>query len=192
MSSRRAISSLSAWDITSACSPARRTFVARKRCSWRRYLNARADGARDLVMRYGWNAVSYKILHPGMRLRFSRAGDAVVGYALFGRVWIIAGAPVCAPERLSDVALEIEADAGRRNERVMFFGAGARLERAYAARGDHSLVCIGAQPTWEPSAWSGIVQHKASLRAQTRVASIVVGVLRAAHDHEATELARPR
>ena len=117
-------------------------------------------------MRYGWNAVSYQILNPGMRLWFSRAGDAVVGYALFGRVWIIAGAPVCAPERLSDVALEIEADAGRRNERVVFFGAGARLERAYAARGDHSLVCIGAQPTWEPSAWSGIVQHRASLRAQ--------------------------
>ena len=117
-------------------------------------------------MRHGWNAVSYQILNPGMRLWFSRAGDAVAGYARFGRVWIIAGAPVCAPERLSDVALEIEADAWMHNERVVFFGAGARLERAYAERRDHSLVCIGAQPTWEPSAWPAIVQHKSSLRAQ--------------------------
>jgi phosphatidylglycerol lysyltransferase len=122
--------------------------------------------ARRLVMRHGWNAVSYQILNPGMRLWFSRAGDAVAGYARFGRVWIIAGAPVCAPERLSDVALEIEADAWMHNERVVFFGAGARLERAYAERSDHSLVCIGAQPTWKPSAWPAIVQHKSSLRAQ--------------------------
>jgi len=122
--------------------------------------------ARDLVMRYGWNAVAYQILNPGMRLWFSSAGDAVAGYVSFGRVMIIAGAPVCRRERLPDVALELEADARARGERVVFFGAGARLEQAYAARPDHSLVRIGAQPVWEPRRWPEIVRQKASLRAQ--------------------------
>jgi phosphatidylglycerol lysyltransferase len=129
-------------------------------------VKAEWHAARALVMRYGWNAVSYQILNPGMRLWFSAAGDAVAGYVSFGRVWTIAGAPICPPERLADVALELETDARAHRHRVVFFGAGARLEQAYAARGDHSLVRIGAQPVWEPSAWTDIVRHKASLRAQ--------------------------
>ena len=122
--------------------------------------------ARDLVMRYGWNAVAYQILNPGMRLWFSSAGDAVAGYVSFGRVMIIAGAPVCRGERLPEVALELEAYAHARGERVVFFAAGARLEQAYAARPDHSLLRICAQPVWEPGRWADVVRHKASLRAQ--------------------------
>jgi phosphatidylglycerol lysyltransferase len=101
-----------------------------------------------------------------MRLWFSGAGDAVAGYASFGRVRVVAGAPVCRRERLADVARELEADASACGERVVFFGAGARLEQAYATRSDHSLVRIGAQPVWKPSAWQAIVHGKASLRAQ--------------------------
>jgi phosphatidylglycerol lysyltransferase len=122
--------------------------------------------ARDLVMRYGWNAVAYQILNPGMRLWFSATRDAVAGYAAFGRVWIVAGAPICPPDRLSEVAREIEDAAHERGARVLFFGAGSRLEHAYAHRTDHSLVRIGAQPTWEPGAWPDIVRYKSSLRAQ--------------------------
>src|SRR5512133_149443 len=103
-------------------------------------------------MRYGWNAVSYQLLNPGMQHWFSREGDAV--------------APVCAPERLAAAAAELEADAAMRRARVLYFGAGERLERAYAARADHSLVRLGAQPVWDPAAWPGIVARKASLRAQ--------------------------
>jgi phosphatidylglycerol lysyltransferase len=122
--------------------------------------------ARDLVMRHGWNAVAYQILNPGICLWFSSSGDAVAGYARFGHVRIVAGAPVCPPDRLLDAAVELEADANSHGERVVFFGAGERLERVYAARVDHALVRIGAQPTWEPNAWPTIVREKASLRAQ--------------------------
>jgi phosphatidylglycerol lysyltransferase len=124
------------------------------------------DAARALVMRYGWNAVSYQILNPGMHHWFSREGDAVVGYVPFGRTWVVAGAPVCTPERLAAAAAELEADAAARRARVLYFGAGERLERTYAARAEHSLVRLGAQPVWDPAAWSDIVAHKASLRAQ--------------------------
>jgi phosphatidylglycerol lysyltransferase len=122
--------------------------------------------ARALVMRHGWNAVSYQLLNPGMQHWFSRHGDAVAGYASFGRTWVVAGAPVCAPERLASAAAELESDAAARGARVLFFGAGERLERVSAARPDHSLVRLGAQPVWDPIEWEGIVRRKASLRAQ--------------------------
>lgn len=122
--------------------------------------------ARALVMRYGWNAVAYQILNPGMRLWFSRAGDAVAGYVTHGQVRVVAGAPVCHPDRVSEVAFELDADASADGERVLFFGAGRRLEEVYTRRGDRALVRIGAQPTWDPNAWPAIVRTKASLRAQ--------------------------
>ena len=124
------------------------------------------ESARQLVLRFGWNAVAYQILNPGMRLWFSREGDAVAGYATFRGVWVVAGAPVCAHERLDAVAAELEADAAEHGREVLFFGAGERLDSVFAARGDHCLVPLGAQPVWEPSAWQSIVRGKASLRAQ--------------------------
>jgi phosphatidylglycerol lysyltransferase len=122
--------------------------------------------ARALVLRHGWNAVAYQILNRGMRRWFAGAGDAVVGYVPFGRTRVVAGAPVCAPERLAAVTAELEADAAAHGQRLLFFGAGERLERAYAARPDHALVRLGAQPVWEPHAWAATVAAKASLRAQ--------------------------
>lgn len=129
-------------------------------------IDASWDAARALVLRHGWNAAAYQILNPGMRLWFSRQGDAVAGFAVHGRVRVVAGAPVCAPERLRDAAEELETDAAAAGERVVFFGAGSRLERAYAASATHSLVDLGAQPVWDPREWPAIVARHASLRAQ--------------------------
>jgi phosphatidylglycerol lysyltransferase len=117
-------------------------------------------------MRHGWNAVAYQILNPGMRHWFSRHRDAVAGFVSFGGVRVVAGAPVCAPDRLAAAAAELEADAEACGERVLFFGAGARLEQVYGRRSDHSLVRLGAQPVWDPASWPEIVRGKASLRAQ--------------------------
>jgi phosphatidylglycerol lysyltransferase len=147
--------------------------------------------ARDLVFRHGWNAVSYQILNPGMRLWFSRRRDAVAGYASFGSVWTVAGAPICRADRLPNVADELETDARARGARVVFFGAGTRLEQAYSARHDHTLVRIGAQPAWEPSAWAGIVRQKASLRAQlnrARNKGVVVHEWSPGHAQESQQL----
>lgn len=129
-------------------------------------LDPRWPAARALVLRHGWNAVAYQILNPGMRLWFSRAGDAVAGYAAYGGVRVVAGAPVCTEARLEEVAAELEADTNARGERLLFFGAGARLERVMVRRGGHQLVRLGAQPVWDPQGWSEIVRRKASLRAQ--------------------------
>ncbi|MEO8560776.1 MAG: DUF2156 domain-containing protein [bacterium] len=122
--------------------------------------------ARALVMRHGWNAVAYQILNPGVSLWFSAARDAVAGYATFAGVRVVVGAPVCAPDRLAEVAHELESATNRTGQRVLYFGAGVRLERLYRGSPAHQLVQLGAQPVWNPREWEDIVRRKASLRAQ--------------------------
>ncbi|HMI57811.1 MAG TPA: phosphatidylglycerol lysyltransferase domain-containing protein, partial [Gemmatimonadaceae bacterium] len=80
--------------------------------------------ARALVLEHGWNATAYQILNPGIAHWFSRAGDAVIGYVTRSGVRVVAGAPVCAEERLHDVVAEFAADARAAGDRVCYFGAG--------------------------------------------------------------------
>jgi phosphatidylglycerol lysyltransferase len=127
-----------------------------------------AARAREIVLRHGWNATAYQILNPGIALWFSRDGDAVVGYVRRSGVRVVAGAPVCAPERLRDVVVEFAESARDARDRVCYFGAGERLEstiRAFGARAC-GTVGLGAQPSWDPRGWPAIVARRASLRAQ--------------------------
>jgi phosphatidylglycerol lysyltransferase len=73
---------------------------------------------------------------------------------------------VCTLERIAEVAAEFEEFAGSQGERVCYFGAGERLESVYKRDGSHSIVGLGAQPSWDPAGWPSIVGGKASLRAQ--------------------------
>jgi phosphatidylglycerol lysyltransferase len=122
--------------------------------------------ARALVMRYGWNAMAYQILNPGMAHWFTPAGDGVVGYVATSSTWVVAGAPICAPERLAEVAKRFEAEATRQGRRVCYFGAQERLNEALSARAPAARLLLGAQPIWHPGGWVQIVSGKASLRAQ--------------------------
>jgi phosphatidylglycerol lysyltransferase len=122
--------------------------------------------ARELVLRYGWNATAYQIINPGIELWFSPIYEAVVGFVRAHNTLVVAGAPVCAPERLADVAAEFEQAARRDGKRVCYFGAEARLEALYRGAATHSMVLLGAQPAWRPPNWPKIVSRRASLRAQ--------------------------
>ncbi|HEX6965931.1 MAG TPA: DUF2156 domain-containing protein [Gemmatimonadaceae bacterium] len=122
--------------------------------------------ARELVLRHGWNATAYQILNPGIRYWFSRRGDAVVGFVTRHHVRVVAGAPVCAADRLADVSAEFERDAHAAGERVCYFGAERRLEATYAQRPTHSMIALGAQPSWDPGTWPRMIAARASVRAQ--------------------------
>ncbi|HEU0175886.1 MAG TPA: DUF2156 domain-containing protein [Blastocatellia bacterium] len=122
--------------------------------------------ARELVLRYGWNATAYQIINPGIELWFSSICEAVVGFVRAHNTLVVAGAPICARERLADVAAEFEGAAWRDGKRVCYFGAEARLESLYRGATTHSMVLLGAQPTWRPLNWLKIISHRASLRAQ--------------------------
>jgi phosphatidylglycerol lysyltransferase len=122
--------------------------------------------ARELVLRHGWLATAYQILNPGLKLWFSPTGDAVAGYASWGRVRVAAGAPICALEDLQAAAEAFEADARAEGMSVCYFAAGARLEGILRRESGYAKVLLGAQPVWDPAAWKGILAGRPSLRAQ--------------------------
>jgi len=124
------------------------------------------DRARELVLAFGWNTTAYQILNPGIQFWFSAQGDAVVGYVPAGTRWVVAGAPVCAPERLASVAEELEHDARRSGRRIVYFGAEGRLDALYGNGQRHARLLLGSQPMWRPAAWHGRVHSRASMRAQ--------------------------
>jgi phosphatidylglycerol lysyltransferase len=124
------------------------------------------ERARELVMRFGWNAAAYQILNPGIELWFSSAGDGVVGVVPHRGTLVVGGAPVCDLSRLDAVAAEFVADAHAHGQRVCYFGAGERLDDRYVADAAWSRVLLGAQPVWDPRNWSAVVGKRGSLRAQ--------------------------
>jgi phosphatidylglycerol lysyltransferase len=129
-------------------------------------MNTDAARARVLVLAHGWNATAYQILNPGIAHWFSAEGDAVVGYVDHAGTLVVAGAPVCAADRLAAVVGEFADTAGRAKRRVCFFAAGERLELALAPSGHWSAASLGAQPSWDPARWPALVQQRKSLRAQ--------------------------
>jgi phosphatidylglycerol lysyltransferase len=132
---------------------------------------------RQLVLQHGWNVTSYQLLNPGIRHWFSAEGDAVVGYVSWRGVWIVAGAPVCAGERLAAVVESFEALARQHRKRVCYFGAAGRLRTLLHSQDCYSSVILGAQPMWKPQNWAAVIDNHASLRAQVNRArnkSIVI------------------
>ena len=115
---------------------------------------------------HGWNATAYQILNPGIERWFSAQGDAVVGFVTSAGYRVVAGSPVCAPERLAEVVDELEADTRVRGLSTCYFAADERLARRLERRGPLDRILLGAQPIWNPAGWPTILEHKASLRAQ--------------------------
>lgn len=122
--------------------------------------------ARALVLRHGWNTTSYQILNPGFSHWFSGEGDAVVGFVRRARVWVVGGAPVCAPERLESVSEEFERAAGAARSRVCYVGAQDRLAQRCFPDPAYAGAILGAEPWWDPRSWATLVASRASLRAQ--------------------------
>jgi hypothetical protein len=83
------------------------------------------ERTRELIFAYGWNTTCFQIVNPGIERWFTMAGDAVIGFVAKHKIRVVAGAPVCKSECLSEVVQEFE-QAGR----VCFFGAEQRLRTA--------------------------------------------------------------
>ncbi len=121
---------------------------------------------RRIILKQGWNSTSYQIINPGIKRWFSESGEAVIGYVSGNRRCIVAGAPVCASDKLRKITDDFENYAAQNNERVCYFCAEERFESIYDASADHSKFLLGAQPVWKPANWSEIVKKHKSLRAQ--------------------------
>ncbi len=129
--------------------------------------------ARQLVLRYGWNAVCFQILNPGFTYWFSPEKEAVVGYVRKSRrrIRVVGGGPICPEERLPEVVRLWEAEARRAGDTVCYLGAADRLGEILKTErfsAPHVSVTLGAQPIWNPQRWPEIIAAQSSLRQQIR------------------------
>lgn len=120
------------------------------------------DRVLALLVRHGWNAASFQLLAPSHSYWFT--DDAVVGYVDTGGAWVAGGPPVCATERLAEVAAAFTGAAAAARRRVCWFGTEARFRDA---TGTPSLR-VGEQPVWDPADWDGVLRTRRSLREQLR------------------------
>lgn len=125
-----------------------------------------AHRARELILEFGWNSTAYQLINPGIAHWFAARGDALVGYVEYAGVRVVAGAPVASLDRLSEVTAEFESAAARNGARVCYFGAEERLEQLTRQMPTHSVILLGAQPSWVPANLLATFSGKASLRAQ--------------------------
>lgn len=156
-------------------------------------IDARLAHARRLVMEYGWNATAYQIVNPGISLWFAHGDDAVIGYVERRRTRVVAGGPVCAAARVTEVVSEFERQCAAEHFHVCYFGAEERVETAVHRSATHAMVLLGAQPSWNPASWAGIIAGKASLRAQlnrSRNKGVVVSPMSPAEATGNSELQR--
>lgn len=127
-----------------------------------------SSGPRERVLqflkRYGWNATSFQCLEAGMSYWFDDQLDACVAYRDTGSAWVVAGAPITAPERLREAAERFIEEARTQRRRVCFFAAEHRFTSAVSL----PAIRIGEQPVWDPSGWADTVSGAKSLREQLR------------------------
>jgi phosphatidylglycerol lysyltransferase len=122
--------------------------------------------ARELVLRYGWNTMSYQILNPGISLWFSANHDAVIGYIGTRTHIIVAGSPVADETIIDDVVVEFFLYVVSTGKRICFFGAQERIAAILRSRSPISSILLGAQPVWKPEEFLTVLHSKQSLRAQ--------------------------
>jgi phosphatidylglycerol lysyltransferase len=116
-----------------------------------------------LVRDHGWNATSFQVLEPGFQYWFAD-GDSCVAYVDTGRAWVAAGAPLCARNRLAEVAAGFATKAARHGRRTAFFA----VEPAFLRDVHWPNLLVGQQPEWETRRWSETLQSSRSLREQLR------------------------
>jgi phosphatidylglycerol lysyltransferase len=95
---------------------------------------------------------------------FDERADACVAYADTGSAWVVAGAPITAPERLREVVGRFVDAAREQRRRVCFFA----VEHRFTVATQFPSVRIGEQPVWDPSTWATTVGRAKSLREQLR------------------------
>lgn len=117
-----------------------------------------------LVLRHGWNATAFQTLGGGYDYFFH--GDGCVAYVDTGAAWVVAGAPIAAPERLAEVTAAFVRAAREAGRRCCFFGTEERFLGATA--GTTRSLRIGEQPVWDPRRWADTLAAHARLREQVR------------------------
>jgi phosphatidylglycerol lysyltransferase len=148
---------------------------------------------RELVNRYGHEAMACQILNPGMVHWHSPDGEATLGYIAAAGYRVVAGGPVCDPARLPEIVARFAAETRQARQRVCYFGVGSTFLRALSIS-PATRMLLGAQPVWHPANWASMLAANRSVRSQVRRLKprLVVEVWEATRARTSVELARCR
>lgn len=113
----------------------------------------------EILRAHGSASTSFQVLERGISYWFD-GDDAVVGYVAAGRWRVVAGPPVCPPERMTAVVRDFVADGGP----VAFFAVDADFVAAVDV--PHDTLQIAEQPDWDPAGYHTDSPDRRSLRAQ--------------------------
>lgn len=116
----------------------------------------------ELLRRHGHGPTSFQILERGFRYWFD-GDEATIGYVQAGRWRVVAGIPVCAPERTGEVARRFLEAGGP----VAFFGVESPFTDALREMGvPFDVVQVAEQPDWDPRRYHTDGPERRSLRSQ--------------------------
>jgi phosphatidylglycerol lysyltransferase len=119
----------------------------------------------DLISRHGWNATAFQTLQAGYSYFFHES-EACVAYVDTGAAWVVAGAPIAAPESLAATTAAFVGAARSAGKRCCFFAVEERFQEATGAT--LRSLPIGEQPVWNPGEWGATLSRPKSLREQLR------------------------
>lgn len=119
----------------------------------------------SLLKRFGRNVHGFLALEPGLEYCFSNEGDAAIAYLQCGGCRVCVGGPVCAQERVAEVAQEFQERANRDGQTLVFFGVSQRFFGLPGTEGFDRLK-IGEQPIWDPHTWRAWLKRHQKLRNQ--------------------------
>ncbi len=126
--------------------------------------------ALALLERHGDHGTSFQILERGNAYWFDGPADAptaVVAYVEAAGHRVVAGQPVCAAERVAEVAARFVAESAAAGHKTCFFSVERPFVDALAAAGlDHDALQIAEQPDFDPAGYTVDGRLRRSLRAQ--------------------------
>lgn len=131
---------------------------------------------KGYLQRFGWDAVSFQSVSPGMVLSEEPEGKGAIAFRERGRSWVLAGSPLCPADELAPVLARVASAARKHQRRAIFFGVEERTLQALlhapsAIRRQFTWVKIGEQPVLSSEQWSLQGSAFRDLRSQLRRAA---------------------
>ena len=91
-------------------------------------------------------------------------GDGYVAFVDTGGAWVAAGAPIGPSAEAPQRAQRFVQRARQEGRRACFFG----VDESLADRAQLRSLALGAEPRWDPRAWTDVLSSSRSLREQLR------------------------
>ncbi len=107
----------------------------------------------DCLRRYGENSLCYLSLEEDKQWFFPEKTEGFAAYAMAGRIMVICGDPVCAPENLPDFLEQLHKFAKRRHLRIVFLFVLEKNLPCYRKEGYGSYKS-GEEAVFDVQSWS--------------------------------------